>query len=249
MTKPTKERIENAAKAIDAQLFNEKFYDWRDYLQEAESALKADDEYRAKQVVTGSDGELLPCRKCEGRGEISEYGGGALGAVPWFTVMCVGDYCGFTAEAGKTEAQAIKAWNTRAKQSVDDAELVAMLEEVLDICRDCEVNISNYDDRDVGILNNAHDVMFGTIEAALAVIKAQGVGWQDIESAPKDGTVLLLADGEMVLRGSFKEDYLTEEMGWFDEHWDDYSTGSTYTPLNPTHWQPLPQPPKGQSDE
>jgi len=90
-------------------------------------------------------------------------------------------------------------------------------------------------------------------KAAQAALKADaehcGDGWQDISTAPKDGTVLLLADGEMVLRGSFKEDYLSGETGWFDEHWDDYSTGSTFTPLKPTHWQPLPPAPQQEESE
>ena len=73
--------------------------------------------------------------------------------------------------------------------------------------------------------------------------------WQDISTAPKDGTPVLLYgrlegevsgdwDGEHVAIGSF----LYER--WSVDATDYYEV----TVVNPTHWQPLPQPP-GEENE
>jgi hypothetical protein len=61
-------------------------------------------------------------------------------------------------------------------------------------------------------------------------------GWQPIETAPKDGTYLLLASGENVTTGRCIEDGR-----WFETNSDptDYWDGE----LQPTHWRPLPDPP------
>lgn len=59
--------------------------------------------------------------------------------------------------------------------------------------------------------------------------------WRPIEEAPKDGTHLLLSDGENVTTGRFVES------GWYETNSDpaDYWDGS----LQPTHYRPLPLPP------
>ena len=74
-------------------------------------------------------------------------------------------------------------------------------------------------------------------------------GWKNILTAPKDGTILFLTDGQRMCRGSWKQDWLTEEVGWFDEHYDDFSTGYSFGPLLPTHWMPLPDFPKEPKSE
>lgn len=68
--------------------------------------------------------------------------------------------------------------------------------------------------------------------------------WQPIETAPKDGTELILFD-EMVCIGSWRNDwnFQDEPKQWFDNTFDDYSCGYGSTPLKPTHWMPLPEPP------
>ncbi len=72
--------------------------------------------------------------------------------------------------------------------------------------------------------------------------------WQPMDSAPKDGTRLLLATRSFGIDvGSWKKDYNSskgDKADWYNEWGDDFSTGSYYCPLSPTRWQPLPQPPK-----
>ena len=64
------------------------------------------------------------------------------------------------------------------------------------------------------------------------------VMWKPIKTAPSFGTVMLW-DGAMVFEGIFLEDY---------GNW--YAIGAmpmdgyTDLPVSPTHWQPLPEPPK-----
>jgi hypothetical protein len=61
--------------------------------------------------------------------------------------------------------------------------------------------------------------------------------WQPIETAPKDGTDIIVSDsGELVSVAFFCED---TEM-WFDSM---NHNGYDHTVRNPTHWMPLPAPP------
>jgi hypothetical protein len=57
--------------------------------------------------------------------------------------------------------------------------------------------------------------------------------WQPIETAPKDESVLLLLENPR----NIIEAYMTET-GWVD-CWCSY-----VAPYKPTHWMPLPEPPK-----
>lgn len=66
-------------------------------------------------------------------------------------------------------------------------------------------------------------------------------GWQPIETAPKDGTMLLLGGVDFVDTGSFS----VETGLWFDSRgpgyeWEVWGRGE----LSPTHWMPTPKPPK-----
>lgn len=56
--------------------------------------------------------------------------------------------------------------------------------------------------------------------------------WQTIDTAPKDGTEVLLWLGDDVALGYWREDAqaFDSEVGWI-------------RPM-PTHWMPLPDPPK-----
>jgi len=70
--------------------------------------------------------------------------------------------------------------------------------------------------------------------------------WLPIEYAPKDGRYLMLWDGKHVSRGSWREDAFMDDEGplWLRDDYDDFSTGYASTPLRPTHWFDLPEPPK-----
>lgn len=73
---------------------------------------------------------------------------------------------------------------------------------------------------------------------------APEAGWQPIETAPKDGTAVLLYYGE---------DYYVMEGRCFPTKASFQGRGSPYKwvsavdmgDLQPTHWVPLPLPPKG----
>lgn len=64
------------------------------------------------------------------------------------------------------------------------------------------------------------------------------MSWQPIETAPKDGTVVIGYDpsGAYATRSGF------EFMRWLDGQWCDPETHRMY----PTHWMPLPDPPEQQ---
>jgi hypothetical protein len=66
--------------------------------------------------------------------------------------------------------------------------------------------------------------------------KGEAEGWRDIESAPKDGTNILLAHALAVFDG-YWDVYAN---GWVDDVTDLYEDKITY---QPTHWRPLPEPP------
>lgn len=62
--------------------------------------------------------------------------------------------------------------------------------------------------------------------------------WQPIETAPKDGTVILLAakglEDWIQMTGSWA---VIREIDW-------YFVGGGWMGVNPTHWMKLPEPPK-----
>lgn len=63
-------------------------------------------------------------------------------------------------------------------------------------------------------------------------------GWQPIETAPKDGTEVLLAyPGGLVKSGKW-----TLFGGAYEDHWADGKRPRFGS--DPTHWMPLPAPPQ-----
>lgn len=62
--------------------------------------------------------------------------------------------------------------------------------------------------------------------------------WQPIETAPKDGRLLLVFDRSG--RGSMVAWY---DLGSWQSHELDSPWGGNYCPT-PTHWMPLPEPPE-----
>ena len=62
-------------------------------------------------------------------------------------------------------------------------------------------------------------------------------GWQPIETAPKDGTLVLLYGNGARVQWQVSEWYIEDEFaGWHPWNWPDYE--------KPTHWMQLPKPPK-----
>lgn len=94
--------------------------------------------------------------------------------------------------------------------------------------------------------------------------------WMPIESAPKDGTVILVTPGAEIddhvytwpanfnlevvpARWHEPNSRTDEEAGWYAPFfwlrfgvWDAPSTDMDAVRLEPTHWQPLPSPPDSQ---
>lgn len=70
--------------------------------------------------------------------------------------------------------------------------------------------------------------------------------WQPIETAPKDGSCIILGwcggydSCPGFWMGNPKENYW-EKVGWYDEA--DRGAVLTAKPMEPTHWMPLPPPP------
>lgn len=72
--------------------------------------------------------------------------------------------------------------------------------------------------------------------------------WQPIETAPKDGTLILtLVPGYTAAVSKWQEsrgmfDFIDEEDMPNDQAWIDYLESDPK--YHPTHWMPLPEPPK-----
>jgi hypothetical protein len=60
--------------------------------------------------------------------------------------------------------------------------------------------------------------------------------WRPIETAPQDGTYVLVVEGQFVSQARFVSD-----SGWFEANND--PTDHWGGPFSPTHWQPMPLPP------
>lgn len=77
--------------------------------------------------------------------------------------------------------------------------------------------------------------------------------WQPIESAPKDGTKVLISDGEYIWIGQYEKyqhGFNDGKFCWvvFDCAEDTYFS-ETYELDRVTHWMPLPDAPKPPTDE
>ena len=63
--------------------------------------------------------------------------------------------------------------------------------------------------------------------------------WQPIETAPKDGTFILVATASGIVGEAWR--YADDGRHyWAQEHPSDYANNG---PLTATHWMPLPAPP------
>jgi hypothetical protein len=66
--------------------------------------------------------------------------------------------------------------------------------------------------------------------------------WKPIETAPKDGTRILVFDREY--HGEIAACEFNKEWGWVERGLDYATEVWGYGEMEPTHWMPLPQPPK-----
>ena len=85
-------------------------------------------------------------------------------------------------------------------------------------------------------ISTVSEGVLGSAKSALATRPAPGCdGWRPIESAPRDGSYILVWNRkEAVVAYGYEHDGLTY---W----WDAYSQS---VPVNATHWQPLPPAPR-----
>lgn len=75
---------------------------------------------------------------------------------------------------------------------------------------------------------------------AVRALRREPLGWQPIETAPRDGTPVLVTDGEVVLMREWLDGGTPDLIGWHGE--DGFMVDSDDPP---THWMPLPAPPLG----
>ena len=69
--------------------------------------------------------------------------------------------------------------------------------------------------------------------------------WQPIETAPKDGTRVLIYDGVAIKSGMFVQwfhYFLQEKQEGWGTNWDNEFQAPDEV-MYPTHWMPLPAPP------
>lgn len=76
------------------------------------------------------------------------------------------------------------------------------------------------------------------------------MNWQPIETAPKDGSIIdILARGKRYTDCWWGRETYGKRIGWVYQ--GDYDSDGPVDEFidDPTHWQPLPEPPTSQSPE
>lgn len=67
--------------------------------------------------------------------------------------------------------------------------------------------------------------------------------WQSIETAPRDGTAILVTGGIWVGDVNGDADYEIAHVHWCEGNWEVLNTEYYMVVIeSPTHWMPLPQP-------
>lgn len=92
---------------------------------------------------------------------------------------------------------------------------------------------SGYEDHDA---TYARAMYRADARAAIAAMQ-QAQQWQGIESAPRDGTLILVPVGHGVM----------DVVSWWGGAWRETANALAIRD-EPTHWMPLPTPPAGGSD-
>lgn len=80
----------------------------------------------------------------------------------------------------------------------------------------------------------------GAIWAGLQLEGSDMSEWQPIETAPKDAELLLLYDEQEGVRAGFWDAVEISPAGWIATE----TQGLTCGRMEPTHWMPLPDPPR-----
>ena len=100
-----------------------------------------------------------------------------------------------------------------------------------------------------------HDAAFEAVSAAIAALEEEPQGWRPISEAPKDGRSMLLgypnrAGKWRTVRGQWFSDAEIAETweeegdeGWYETSVECEDLPNCW-PIEPTHWMPLPTPPK-----
>ncbi len=115
-----------------------------------------------------------------------------------------------------------------------------MTDPLRDALRECEAYFEEGDDDEW--YGDEERRLLVAVQAALRSPRIASDEWQPIESAPRDGSHLLLArpDWKVPWHGFYRMSE-TSEAKRFGEGWGRTNFGDP--PLKPTHWQPLPDPP------
>lgn len=75
------------------------------------------------------------------------------------------------------------------------------------------------------------------------------MNWQPIETAPKDGTKVMLWDGDEISAGFWSTSlWVTFGNPNIKGGWVIYEARSDTQEIRATHWMPLPQPPTPESE-
>lgn len=212
--------------------------------EDCQEAADAIEQLSRPQVA---EGELLPCPFCGGRASTRKID--ARGFHVTWDVYCLNFECWCIAHIGAlTEAEAIAAWNTRAPSSfnagIEAAARCALLEELPASGEMPPEIIERIIAQDTVYVERA------LIAAVIATRKSiadrirtlarpdspTADAWQPIETAPKDGT-------EVLLYGRCGGYARGRHVGWMgnDGYW--LTRDPTLT-CDADAWQPLPAPPQ-----
>ena len=91
--------------------------------------------------------------------------------------------------------------------------------------------------------NGLHPRDADEVFTALSALEAALPVWRPIETAPKDGTKILL--GKIAGHPDHPTALWWATSGFWSDKWGNWNDGIEPAGLaSPTHWQPLPEPPK-----
>ena len=170
---------------------------------------------------------IKPCPFCGGDADIDEFEGKLLETV--FAASCNNDDCPIGHKdhgSWPTKTDALNSWNTRAALAPVDVE---------GLKREVDEALSEFWGTDALYATNK-----ASVHKAIDHLAARGFFgvWQPIETAPKDGTWIMVYWPTMGI-GQYPFVVFWDE-GWQPARYSDRDYGEAF----PTHWMPLPAAPK-----